>query len=136
MSGDKELDLGPIEERVRHLPKVKLELVTDEREMGDSHYWTAEVKDEKGNTIADITDDCWDYGELFANAPTDIAALVAEVRRLRSIIQQTEMADDIIYKNYKRLMTQLPQCPEHGECVPYAIDWLKDLKTKNPGLVS
>jgi hypothetical protein len=79
---------------------------------------------------------CEDYEAGGRSCLGDIADLIAEVKRLRGFIQQTEMADDIIYENYKRLMAQLPQCPEHGECVPYAIDWLKDLKTKNPGLVS
>jgi hypothetical protein len=74
---------------------------------------------------------------FFAPGPIneDAAALIAEVKRLRRITQQTEMTYDLTYENYKRLMAQLPQCPEHGECVPYAIDWLKDLKTKNPGRV-
>jgi hypothetical protein len=54
-----------------------------------------------------------------------IAALVAEVKRLRSFIQQTKSADDIIYAKYKQLMAALPECPEHGECVPFAIDWIR-----------
>jgi hypothetical protein len=107
-----ELDLGPIEEHFFDgVYNIKLGLSTEAR-----------------LTNADL--------DILLKVEDCITTLIAEVKRLRSITQQTEMADDIIYKNYKRLMAQLPQCPEHGECVPYAIDWLKDLKTKNPGLVS
>jgi hypothetical protein len=80
---EKDLDLDGIEARLKAISIEPLELETDERQMDDSHYWTAEIKNEKGDTIADIADNYWNYGEFFANAPTDIAALVAEVKRLR-----------------------------------------------------
>jgi hypothetical protein len=50
-----------------------------------------------------------------------IAALVSEVKRLR----EAEAVNDQIYAMYKELMAALPECPEHGECVPYAVDWIR-----------
>lgn len=60
--------------------------------------------------------------------------LVAEIERLQGIIVQAEMADDVIYKNYQRLLAALPQCPDHGACEPYAIDWVKTVMTELPQL--
>jgi hypothetical protein len=62
--------------------------------------------------------------QFIANAPTDIAALISEMKRLREV----EKVSDRIYDMYKQVMAAFPQCPEHGECIPYALEWLDELK--------
>ncbi len=53
-------------------------------------------------------------------------------------VEQSEVLRDLINSNeqlnrFDDLMKELPECPEHGECIPYAINWIKEQKrTANP----
>jgi hypothetical protein len=72
-SSKQEPDLAAIEARLAKIPDRNLEYEVDESQMDSSHYWVGLIKSSDGNDVADITDWCHAYGQLFTHAPTDIA---------------------------------------------------------------
>ncbi|AGA72958.1 MULTISPECIES: ead/Ea22-like family protein [Pseudomonas] len=60
-----------------------------------------------------------------AASPATILALLAEIERLTEEVA----LDDKIIAERDRLVDAIPQCAAHGQCVPYAIQWVKDAQT-------
>ncbi|KWW18821.1 hypothetical protein AS889_04650 [Pseudomonas putida] len=51
--------------------------------------------------------------------------LLAEIERLT---EEVALGDKIIAER-NRLVDAIPQCAAHGQCIPYAIQWVKDAQT-------
>lgn len=35
-----------------------------------------------------------------------------------------------LLKERDKLLRAIPECPEHGQCVPHAIEWVEKMKAK------
>ena len=57
--------------------------------------------------------------------PAVVLALIEEIERLTEEVK----LDDKIIAERNRLLDTIPQCAAHGQCVPYAIQWVKDAQT-------
>ena len=53
--------------------------------------------------------------------------LKAENAELRKYLAVT----DAILAERQRVLEAIPQCEEHGFCVPHALEWIADRATKN-----
>ncbi len=55
------------------------------------------------------------------------------IRKLQQRIIELEkelVITEEIMNNYHRVLKAVPECPVHGECVPYAVEWIEKAKTK------
>ena len=93
---------------------------------GKGHESVACGEDYYGTTLQ-----CWGC------AQKDITVLRAENRSLRDEIS----TDDRLIAERDRLVAAIPQCPVHGPCIPYAIEWvekailmMQELKAENEAL--
>lgn len=54
-------------------------------------------------------------------------ALAAEIDRLRAELK----VSDALIQERDRLLDAIPPCPDHGACVPHAIEWVEAAKRLN-----
>lgn len=74
--------------------------------------------------------------ELF-DAGEQLDRVTAERDQLKAEVE----TDDRLLAERDRLVAAIPQCPVHGPCIPYAIEWverailmMKNLKAENEAL--
>lgn len=41
---------------------------------------------------------------------------------------------DKLYNDMRRVIQAIPECPEHGECIPHAMDWIERSKNTEDAL--
>ncbi|WP_426237500.1 hypothetical protein [Pseudomonas sp. TWP3-2] len=67
-----------------------------------------------------------DAAFIAAASPAAVVALIAEIKRLSEEVE----IDDKIIAERDRLLNVIPECAPHGQCVPYAIQWVKDIQAE------
>jgi hypothetical protein len=50
------------------------------------------------------------------------------LKRIKELEAELEVSDRLL-KDRTLLLEAIPQCPVHGECVPYALEWIEQVKT-------
>lgn len=50
-----------------------------------------------------------------------VEAIQAEITRLQDELKVTDQLLD----EHNRLLAAIPECPHHGQCIPHAIDWVR-----------
>nr|WP_314569293.1 hypothetical protein [uncultured Pseudomonas sp.] len=87
------------------------------------------VSTAKGSSVAD----CQRGDEKFIAAanPAAVLALIAEIDGLREEVE----IDNKIIAERDRLLNAIPECAAHGQCVPYAIQWVRDVQVENSQLL-
>ena len=43
-------------------------------------------------------------------------------------LEEEVAADDVLLKGREQLLVALPECPHHGQCIPYALKWIDRMK--------
>lgn len=54
----------------------------------------------------------------------DIEEYVSDLRK------ELEVTDNLLEER-QRVLDTIPECKSHGSCVPHAIEWIEDMKTKH-----
>jgi len=67
--------------------------------------------------LAEFYDEC---------EPEDILALIAANEQLAEEVE----LDNRIIAERDRLLNAIPECAAHGQCVPFAIQWVKDIQAE------
>lgn len=85
--------------------------------------------DSYGETVSDLKDQVDAGIDAFHRAyqaETERDTLKAENLALRAEVA----LDNKIIAERDRLLAAIPECAAHGQCVPYAIQWVKDTQTQ------
>jgi hypothetical protein len=56
--------------------------------------------------------------------PTDKARL-----ELKAIKEELKVTESLLNER-QRLLDAIPECPEHGKCVPFALEWIEMAKSE------
>lgn len=68
---------------------------------------------------------------IAAANPAAVLALIAEIDGLREEVE----IDNKIIAERDRLLNAIPECAAHGQCVPHAIQWVRDVQVENSQLL-
>lgn len=63
-------------------------------------------------------------------------AMDAFVTQETAALKKEIEVDDYIIKDLERLLAAIPECPVHGACIPYALEWVEKIRTENANLKS
>ena len=50
------------------------------------------------------------------------------LNRIKELEAELKVSDKLL-EDRDTLLETIPQCPVHGKCVPYAIEWIEQVKT-------
>lgn len=93
-------------------------------EIGEHRWYEAGCFKQPGFSVPDA--------EFLAGCePGAVLALIAEIDGLR---EEVELDNKIIAER-DRLLNAIPECAAHGQCVPHAIQWVKDVQVENSQLL-
>lgn len=57
--------------------------------------------------------------------------LQAEIERQEHLLAKLEeeiKVGDYLIQRYRSVLQAIPECPEHGECIPWALEWIEKAK--------
>ena len=49
-------------------------------------------------------------------------------KRIEDLEDELKVTDKILVER-ERVLKAVPECPDHGECVPHALDWIEKAKS-------
>ena len=74
----------------------------------------------------------WQDAHFIAAAnPAAVLVLIKEIDGLREEVE----IDNKVIAERDRLLNAIPECAAHGQCVPHAIQWVKDVQVENSQLL-
>jgi hypothetical protein len=53
-----------------------------------------------------------------------------DVNNCVDLKHELEVTDKLLNER-QRVLDAIPECPSHGKCVPYAIEWIDEMKAKH-----
>src|SRR3990167_1583902 len=67
------------------------------------------------------------------NGQITIPEFIEKVKKYAELYAQ-EIQNDLkvtnsLYEERQRLLDAIPECPTHGKCVPYVLEWIERMKT-------
>lgn len=51
-------------------------------------------------------------------------AIINCQRRYIKVLEEDLRVTNALYEERQRVLAAIPPCPEHGECVPHALEWI------------
>lgn len=70
------------------------------------------------------------YGIDFTKTSIIVSAMVAYQNIYTEQLQMDLKVTESLLNERQRLLDAIPECPEHGKCVPYALEWIEKAKAK------
>ena len=97
-----------------------------------AHEDGGRIAEALANCLVKTDEQCRTNAAFIAAAnPAAVLALIAEIDGLREEVE----IDNKIIAERDRLLNAVPECAAHGQCVPHAIQWVKDVQVENSQLL-
>lgn len=89
----------------------------------------AEIEEIEGTLLAIENEPSSEFWASLGGEATTIARkLLNEVKNLKlTIFDKDEEIGclESLYEDRQKLLEAIPECPDHGACIPHAIEWVK-----------
>lgn len=97
-----------------------------------AHEDGGRIAEALANCLVKTDEQCRTNAAFIAAAnPAAVLALIAEIDGLREEVE----IDNKIIAERDRLLNAIPECAAHGQCVPHAIQWVRDVQVENSQLL-